>query len=156
MDTLREEVQYRCTPEELEAFRRGLKALRSPDGMFPFLREMGGRLDWVRGNQARGSIRVTEKNRNPFKILHGGALFTLADTIGGYPALQPGIFCLTKNGEIHFLHPVVGGEAVCTATIRRLSFRSATVQVEIADGNGGLAAIGTFEYVLVSTEKLEE
>ena len=148
-------IRYRCTDEELEKYRNNLEALKSPDGMFPFLRDMGGRLDWIRGVQAQGTLAVSKKdgNRNPFGILSGGAIDTLCDIIGGYTALQPGVDSFTVCSNLNYLQPAEGEKVVCLATLLRLSHYRATVEMRVSDENDCLIASGTFQYALVKTRR---
>ena len=64
------------------------------------------------------ALSVEDHHFNSAGIVHGGVLFTLADTAMGaalYPTIGPGEGCATIEIKINFFKPVVAGAIVCTA-----------------------------------------
>jgi len=71
-----------------------------------------GRSRWVLDLQAI--------HMNSHGVVHGGVLFTLADTAMGsalYGALLPGQICATINIKINYFKPVFGGRVVCDSVV---------------------------------------
>jgi len=66
------------------------------------------------------SLQVRAHHFNTVGVVHGGAIFTLADT--GMAAalihdLKEGEACATSNLTIHYFRPVLSGPIVCTSRI---------------------------------------
>lgn len=70
--------------------------------------------------KARMTMVVQEFHMNGNGVVHGGALFTLADTAMGaalFSTLQPDELCATIETKIAYFKPVFEGEVVCTGEI---------------------------------------
>lgn len=95
----------------------------------------------------KGQLIITEPHRNPNGVVHGGALFTLADTVMAATltnCLSEGEICATLQISMNFLRPVVGGIVECEARVVNKGRRFANVRGELyvheklvgtADGN---------------------
>ena len=70
--------------------------------------------------KARLTLTVQEMHMNGNGVVHGGALFTLADTAMGaalFSTLGPDEMCATIETKIAYFKPVFEGEVVCTGEI---------------------------------------
>jgi acyl-CoA thioesterase len=86
----------------------------------PFVDHVGICIEEQRGGISRCTLSIEDLHFNSASIVHGGVLFTLADTAMGaalYPTLGPGEGCATIEIKINFFKPVVAGAVVCTAEI---------------------------------------
>ena len=95
----------------------------------------------------KGQLAITEPHRNPNGVVHGGALFTLVDTVMAATlthCLREGEVCATLQISMNFLRPVVDGVVECEARVVNKSRRFANVRGELyvqqrlvgtADGN---------------------
>ena len=86
----------------------------------PFVNHVGMRIEEQRDGRSRCALSVEHYHFNSAGIVHGGVLFTLADTAMGaalYPTLSPGESCATIEIKINYFKPVVAGAIVCIAEI---------------------------------------
>ena len=95
----------------------------------------------------KGQLTITEPHKNPNGVVHGGALFTLVDTVMA-AALTHGLSeseaCATLQISMNFLRPVVEGVVECEARVVNKGRRFANIRGELyvqqrlvgtADGN---------------------
>lgn len=109
---------------------------------------VGGGAD---SGQAQGELEVNENSLNPHGTVHGGCLYTLADTVAGSAvAASCGRPCVTVSGTLEFLRPATGPRIHCTARPKKLGGTICTMQVELSDIHGKLVATGTFIFMLVN------
>lgn len=98
---------------------------------------------------AEGILSVTESNLNPHGTVHGGCLYTLADTVAGTAvAAACGKPCVTVNGTLEFLRPATGSAVSCTASPKKLGRTLCVMQVELTGEAGKLVATGTFTFAV--------
>ena len=85
---------------------------------------------------------------NPNGVVHGGALFVMADTAMGaalHTTLAPGEFCATVEIKIHFLQPVSKGKIRCRTRVVHRGGRIAVLESHLSVGRLQVAqALGTF------------
>jgi acyl-CoA thioesterase len=85
---------------------------------------------------------------NPNGVAHGGALFSMADTVMGaalYTTLAPGENCATVEIKIHFLQPVAKGKIRCRTRLVHRGSRIAVLESHVSVGRRQVAqALGTF------------
>lgn len=79
--------------------------------------------------------------------VHGGCIFSLADTIGGSAAISYGNSIVTMSGNFHYLSPAAGIDKLY-AIAREIKHgkKISVYDVEIRDDKGKLIAKGTFSY----------
>ena len=86
--------------------------------LIPFAATVGIELDSATPDEVRGRLAWSPERCTAAGIMHGGALMTLADTLGGacaYLNLPPGAQTATISSTTSFLHAVRGGEVTGTA-----------------------------------------
>ena len=85
---------------------------------------------------------------NPNGVVHGGALFSMADTVMGaalHTTLAPGEYCATVEIKIHFLQPVNKGRIRCRTRVVQRGRRIAVLESHLSVGRTQVAqALGTF------------
>ena len=104
------------------------------------------------GRRGSGSctaaLDVRPELLNPNGVVHGGALFSMADTVMGaalYTTLEPGESCATIEIKIHFLQPVIKGKIRCRTRLVQRGRRIAVLESHISVGRLQVAqALGTF------------
>lgn len=70
-----------------------------------FIHHVGiGDIEYDEG-YATGKLDIKPNLLNPFGSVHGGCIFTLADTIGGTAAMTRGSYVTTISSSIQFLNP---------------------------------------------------
>ena len=80
--------------------------------------------------------------------VHGGALATLADTVGGCCACSKGGLCVTSSSTMEFLRPADGPRIFCTATPKKMGYHLSVIQVELTNVSGETVATGTFTFFM--------
>lgn len=86
----------------------------------PFVEHIGMRIEERRAGYCRCTLTVAGYHLNSTGVVHGGVLFTLADTAMGavlYPMLEAGEICATIEIKINYFKPVSSGEIVCVSEI---------------------------------------
>ena len=85
-----------------------------------FSYENGIVITQVEPGLARGELTVGPNSVNPHGTVHGGALATLADTVGGCCACSKGGSCVTATSSLEYLRPATGSKIYCEATPKKL------------------------------------
>jgi len=93
-------------------------------------------------------LEVNEKLLNPHKVLHGGVIYSMADTgMGGalYSYLDDDELCATIEIKIVYFTAVTSGILTCDTKLVHRSKKIATLESEIKNDESLIAkAIGTF------------
>ena len=104
------------------------------------------------------AVEVRPELLNPTGVVHGGALFTMADTAMGaalHTTLAPGEYCATVEIKIHFLQPVIKGKIRCATRLVHRGSRVAVLESHISVGRLLVAqALGTFAIIVPRPEKV--
>ena len=101
----------------------------------------------VREGYARCEMVIREEHMNPLNTVHGGCLYTLADTTGGTASATYGTITPTLSGELHFLNAAVGVETLTAeAGILKCGKSIRVMEIRITDETGRLIATGLFSY----------
>jgi uncharacterized protein (TIGR00369 family) len=113
----------------------------------PFIRFFRMRVDSI--DPAAGRIvlamelRPELERREGSGQWHGGALAGLIDTAGDFAvALGLGAVVPTINFRVDYLRPALAARLTATATVRRAGRTVAVVDIDVADGEGRLVAVG--------------
>jgi acyl-CoA thioesterase len=86
----------------------------------PFVDHVGMRIEDQRAGHCKCTMTVADYHRNSTGVVHGGVLFSLADTSMGaalYPMLDPTEICATIEIKINYFKPVSSGDIVCVGEI---------------------------------------
>ena len=85
-----------------------LKLINYRNGIPGFAKETGIVVTKAGDGYAEGEMRIDAMHGNPIGSVHGGAIFSLADTIGGVAATSKGSYVTTVSGNINYLNPAIG------------------------------------------------
>ena len=113
-----------------------------------FSYENGILLTDVEPGYARGELTVGPNSINPHGNVHGGALATLADTVGGCCACSKGGSCVTANCTLEFLRPATGPRIVCEATPKKMGRILSVIQVVLTNDQNVVVATGTYTFFM--------
>lgn len=117
-------------------------------GFSPFVLWMGIRFSAVENGYSRCSLEVSESMMNSAGILHGGVVYSLADTgMGGslHSSLAEGERCATIELKIVYLSAVTEGELVCESKVIHRGDDIAVIEADVRNDNRHVArALGTF------------
>lgn len=100
----------------------------------PFADLLGMNVLSSRPGKSECSLSVSEKLLNPHRVVHGGVLYSLADTGMGaavYPLLAEGELCATIEIKVNYYAPVYEGEIRCVATVLNKGKSVANIQADI-------------------------
>ena len=122
-----------------------IRAVNTPH---QFSYENGILLTDVEPGYARGELTVGPNSINPHGNVHGGALATLADTVGGCCACSKGVSCVTANCTLEFLRPATGPRIVCEATPKKMGRTLSVIQVVLTNDQNVVVATGTYTFFM--------
>ena len=115
------------------------------DQQFAF--ESGVLVTQVRSGYAKGVLQVRPDSFNPNGTVHGGALFTLGDTVAGAAAVfGRDQTCVTVNSSIEYLRPARGPVVLCEATPKKEGRTISVMEVTMRDQSGKTLATGTYTF----------
>jgi acyl-CoA thioesterase len=116
---------------------------------FPFIEHVGLQFEQPKPGSSRCWLQVAELHLNGNGVVHGGVLFTLADTGMGaalVPTLADDESCATIEIKINYFKPVREGTLVCTAemvnrgkTVANLEASVRAGEVLVAKANGSFS-----------------
>lgn len=98
-------------------------------------------------------LDVVDKLLNPHKVVHGGVLYSMADTGMGaaaYTILGQNELCVTIEIKINYFKAVNGGNLTCNTNIVHQGKKIVTLESEILN-NGQIVAkaIGTYSIIKI-------
>ena len=114
-----------------------------------FSYENGVTVTHVEPGRAEGVLVIGPNSINPHRNVHGGALATLADTVGGCCACSTGGVCVTASSSMEFLRPANGSVITCVATPRKMGRTLTVIQTDMYNDEKKLVATGTFTFFMV-------
>lgn len=77
-----------------------------------FLQHNNLEITEIKPGYAKIELHVDPKVLNPYGIVHGGILFSMADTAAGTACLASGRECVTLNSSINFIKPGHGKKII--------------------------------------------
>ncbi|MBE6972957.1 MAG: PaaI family thioesterase [Ruminococcaceae bacterium] len=128
-----------------------LSRIINRSGQFAY--ENGITVTDARPGYAEGVLEVRPTSSNPHGTVHGGCLYTLADTVAGTAACAHGASCVTVSGTMEFLRPATGPTIRCVATPKKQGRTLSVMQVVLTDDAGKNVATGTFTFFMSQPEK---
>lgn len=117
-------------------------------GFNPFGELIGLNFSRLEKGYSRCALKVTENLLNGNRVLHGGVVFSLADTgMAGalYTELDEDESCATVEISIVFLAAVTSGTLTCDTKLVHRSGKLATLESKVEnDGRLVATALGTY------------
>lgn len=104
----------------------------------------------VEPGRAEGELKVGPDSYNPYRIVHGGALATLVDTVAGCCACSRGGGCVTSSCSMEYLRPATGSLITCVATPKKMGRTLSVIQAELHNDTGELVATATYTFFMYS------
>lgn len=89
-------------------------------------------------------LEIRPESLNPFGMVHGGALCTLADNAAGIAAHTDGRLYVTQSSTFNFMKNQRSGTIYATARVRHRGRSTVLISVEITGDNERLLAIAEF------------
>lgn len=117
----------------------------------PFGQLVGWHFTYVANGTSRCQLEVTPQLLNPHGVLHGGVVYSLADTGMGaalFSLLEDGLSCATAEIKISYFQPVTHGILECETRVLRKGRKLAFLESEVRLGDTTVAkASGTFAII---------
>lgn len=137
-----------------DAEEKHLKELRLRKNAFTAHNYM--ELETAEPDRAVYRLDIQPSSLNPYGMVHGGALYTLADDAAGSAAHSDGRYYVTQSGSLHFLDNRAHGTIRAEGTVRHRGRSTVLVLVNITSEDGALLATGEFSYFCVNRKRMEE
>jgi acyl-CoA thioesterase len=117
---------------------RAVKAFFENDA---FARHCGVELLEVSDGHARARLATQDYHRNGSDLVHGGAIFTLAESAFAAAANSHGAAALAISANISYITAVTDGSLLATAREVSLGPELATYAIEVTDESKQLVAV---------------
>lgn len=103
----------------------------------------------VEPDRAVFSLEIRPESTNGYGVVHGGALYGLADNAAGCAVHTDGRSYVTQNGSLNFLSNQSQGTVLAEGRVRRRGHRTVLAAVDITGEDGRLLATGEFLYFCI-------
>ena len=121
--------------------------------LMPFAAQVGIVIDAATREEVRGRLAWAPERCTAAGVLHGGALMTLADSLGGacaYLNLPPDTQTSTVSSSTAFMRAVRDGEVTAVARPLHAGRTIIVVQTQLTDGEGRAVAQVTQSQAVLS------
>ncbi|GMR10220.1 MAG: PaaI family thioesterase [Anaerolineae bacterium] len=111
---------------------------QTPGGFNPFGELIGLRFSKIEDGSSQCQLEVTESLLNPYGVVHGGVIYSLADTaMGGalYSVMSEEERCVTVEMKMAYIRPATDGTLNCTAAVVHRSKRLGYLESEVKSGD---------------------
>ena len=99
-------------------------------------------------------LKVVHDSLNPYEIIHGGALYTMADCACGIAARKDGRRYVTLSSQLNFLLSAKEGDTVrAVGHIRHRGRTTAFADVDITNQDGKIVASGGFTFFCLNNQE---
>ena len=120
-----------------------------------FAKNNGISITRVSKGHAIAEMDVDSKKKNPIGTVHGGCLFTMADTCAGAAASSHGKWVTTVNAEINYLRAARNSKHLIAESSEIKAGKSLIIEdINIHDETGTLLVHATFTFYVLD-EKYE-
>jgi 1,4-dihydroxy-2-naphthoyl-CoA hydrolase len=121
----------------------------SPDRMLPWEQTLDGTLGVEvlehGGDLVRGRIPVTDRIRQPYGIVHGGAILALAESLTSMGTalgvMEEGKLAMGQEISASYMRPIANGHVNAAASVRRKGRTAWNWEVEVTDDTGRLCTL---------------
>jgi 1,4-dihydroxy-2-naphthoyl-CoA hydrolase len=123
----------------------------------PFADFLGLKVTHISPERVNAELVMREELNNRFGIMHGGAIMSLADNIGGTATmanLKPGQSTTTIESKTNFFAAVpIGDTAYAECTPLHRGRRTMVWQTRVTRGDGRLCALVTQTQMVLESKK---
>ena len=107
------------------------------------------KLESLKDDEAILYINLSNNSLNPNGTVHGGLIFSLADTAIGTLCYSTGRKGVTVDSNISYLLPCTGNTIKCIAKPLKVGKTIGFYRAEIFNSDGKLAAVATANYMFL-------
>lgn len=108
--------------------------------------------EFVEPDHAVFRLNIRPESKNPYGVVHGSAIYTMADNATGYAAHTDGRSYVTQGSSMHFLRNQSEGVVRADAKVRHRGRTTCLVNVDILGEGGKLLATGEFTYFCIDPD----
>jgi uncharacterized protein (TIGR00369 family) len=119
----------------------------------PFATLVGIEVASVGQGFASMTLEVRDELRQNNRVVHGGAIATLIDSVAAFaviPILADDETATTVDLTITYLRPLLSGKATASARVLREGSRIIALSAEVLDDSGKVAATGLTTYLRIA------
>ena len=113
-------------------------------------------LESVEKDRAVFKLDIRPESCNPYGMVHGGAIYTLADNATGTAAHSDGRYYVTQTSALHFLRNQSRGTVRAPAWVRHRGKSTVLTAVDITGEDGRLLATGEFTFFCVDKALMDQ
>ena len=115
-----------------------------------YMQFMGIELLVLEEGYAKGRMKFNRSICNPYEMIHGGALYSFADTVAGTAACMAGRYVTTVSGTMNFLAIAENTEYVyCEAKALRKGSHLTVFEARITNDDEKLIDSGEFTFYML-------
>ena len=120
-----------------------------------FLQSNDMRVTEVRQGYAKVEMIIDEQILNIHGFVHGGALFSLADTVAGAASFATGRDSVTLTGTINYIKPGRGGKLIGIAQEISRGRTTGVYEVFIFNDHNTLLSKATFTMFFLDSDRIK-
>ena len=105
-----------------------------------FAKHIGIQLLEAGAGSAKAVLKIDQQHLNAVNIVHGGAIYTLADLVFAAASNSHGNIAVAINASISYLKAVTGGMLTAEAQEVSRNRKLATYSIQVTDDKGDLVA----------------
>ena len=110
----------------------------------------------VEKDKAVFSLDIRPESKNSFGMVHGGAIYAMADHAAGFATHTDGRHHVTQTSAMHFLRNQSEGTVTATAHVRHRGNTTCLVAVDVTGEDDKLIATGEFTFFCVDKALMDE
>lgn len=142
---------------EVDIFLQREQVMRKMLKENPYMQFLGIELLKLKEGYSLVRMKYKKELANPYGMLHGGGLYSLADIAAGMAACMDGHYVTTVSGSMNFLLPADRTEYVyCEAVKLRMGKLLAVFDVKLKDDNENILDSGEFTFFVTEHDLVQE
>ena len=110
----------------------------------------------VSQDEAVFRLNIHPESKNAYGMVHGGAIYAMADNAAGFATHTDGRHHVTQTSALHFLRNQSEGTVFATARVRHRGKTTTLVMVDITGDGGKLLATGEFTFFCVDKDIIDQ
>lgn len=121
-----------------------------------YLQSNDMRVTEIKEGYAKVEMIIDQQILNIHGFVHGGALFSLADTVAGAASFSTGRESVTLNGSINYIKPGTGGKLIGIAQEISRGRTTGIYEVFIFNDQDVLLSRATFTMFFLDSDKIKK
>ena len=115
-------------------------------------------IEMVMGEEDHAVFRlnIQPESKNSYGMVHGGAIYAMADNATGFAAHTDGRNYVTQTSALHFLRNQATGTVRASAWVRHRGKSTVLTAVDITGEGGRLLATGEFTFFCVDKALMDQ